>query len=59
MECYPSFPNKLNYSLKIFEDGQNMLVVNIIAETYFGASHALETTFQLAHTNSFLIQDEL
>jgi len=51
------------YSLKIFKDGKNMLVVNIKAETYFGARHALETMFQLAQydsfTNSFLISSEV
>jgi len=51
------------YLLEISEGGENILVVDIVAETYFGARHALETMFQLVQfdsfTSSFLISSDV
>ena len=51
------------YFLEIKENGENILEVEIIAETYFGARHALETMFQLAQfdpfTSNFIISSDV
>lgn len=51
------------YFLEIREDKENFLTIDIKAETYFGARHALETMFQLVQydqlTSSFLISSSV
>jgi len=43
------------YSLVIKEGGKNNILVEIRAETYFGARHGLETMFQLAQYDKFTL----